>query len=122
MRRGGNTERDRDQKFENGCDESNGEGNAHMLLDDVDDWDTVLEAGSEIEAAERAEPVDVALENSPKTIVLQTVELLHSGNGFLGNRCATLVHSGDLIVDKADGHTSDQHVDDQGDTDQDKDR
>ena len=46
-------ERYSDHKFEEGCDQGDREGYAHMILNNVNDGCTVLEARSEVEAEHR---------------------------------------------------------------------
>ena len=113
MSRGGNTQGDGDEELQNHRNEGDDEGYAHVVTDDVDDGGTVLEGGTEVKAHQLGQPVDVALENTHKAVVLQAVELFHVLHGLLGDGRAALVHLGDLALDEADGHASDQDVNDE---------
>ena len=119
---GSNAEGNGDEEFQDHGHEGDQEGHAHLFADDVDHGRTVLEARTEVKAHQLGQPIDVALEDTHKAIVLQAVELLHVVHGLLGNGGTALVHLSDLVFDKADGHTSDQHVNDERYAQQDEDR
>ena len=111
---GGNAQGNGDEELQYHRHEGDGEGHAHVVADDVDDGRAVLEAGTEIELHQLAEPVDVALQDAHEAVILQTVELLHALHRLLGDGGAALIHLSDLTLDEADGHTSDQDVNDEG--------
>ena len=105
-------EGDSDHKLEYGRNKSDGKGYAHMLEDDLCYGDTVNEACSQVKSCKSAEPGNVSLENAEKAVIAKSVHFVHGVNRFLTYCRATLIDGVDLILDKINGHQSDEEVND----------
>ena len=118
MRCRGDTEGYRYHKLKDGRDKRYGEGNAHMVDDNVKNGLTVDEARAEVESAERAEPLDISLDDAEETVIRKTVHFVH----LFDRRCIKClsVQRRDLVRYVVVWHTANENVYDQRNAKQDK--
>mgnify|MGYP006874657775 CR=1 FL=1 len=113
-------QRNGNHELENGSDQGNAEGNAHMLHDDIGHGNAVDEAGTQVALGQLLQPVPITGQNTHKTVISQAVHGVHCLNGFLTDGGTALIDGVDLALNEVNGHQTDQEVDDHGYADQNK--
>ena len=114
-------QRNGDHKLKDGGDEGDGEGNAHVLHDDLGHGNAVDEAGAQIQLGQLLQPIPVTGKDSHKAVISQAVHFVHGLHRLLGNGGTALVDGVNLALNEVNGHQPDQEVDDHGYADQDED-
>ena len=86
MRCGNNPQRNCNDELQNQCNKRNDEGNPHISGNDVRHRLIEFERNSEIAVQRFGKPLEVALDDSPKGIIIKTIQCLHIIDVFLCDR------------------------------------